>query len=148
MNENFYCFQAHQLLVLPVFLDFGHSNRWVVELLTFQRLLTLLILPNTYFLGCSKFWSSMAPKHPSIFVHQSFTVLVTKFRLIIAFIVFSKIWKMILSEKQGKFYEINWFLADCIFTGYLGSLELPLCVSFVPGQFCDFPFTPIWLDSP
>ena len=50
---------------------------------------------------------------------------------------------MILSGKQGKFYEINWFLADCIFTGYLGSLELPLCVPFVPGQFCDLPFTPI-----
>jgi len=55
---------------------------------------------------------------------------------------------MILSEKQGKFYEINWFLADCIFTGYLGSLELPLHVSFVSGQSCDLPFAPICLDGP
>lgn len=82
----------------------------------------------------------MVPRFLSIFLHQSSSVLVTKFRLAIDFIAFSKIWKMILLGKWGKFCQMHWFLADYIFTSYLGSLEFPLCVSFVSGTALWFAF--------
>lgn len=136
MNENL-LLPSSPAFSITMFLDFGHSNRWVVE-----RLLSADCWPYWFYLihtslAVLNFGSSMAPKHPSIFVHQSFTVLVTKFRLIIAFIVFSKIWKW-YCLKTRQISRDKLLLADCIFYRISGQFRASIMYLLSLGSFVIF----------